>query len=522
MQIRVLLLLIAVVIPGCHPDEPAAQRDPVDPGLQIYRDGLLPSGEPLTAVVAGGVAVSGTHFNCEGCHGRSGMGGAEASYVVPPIAGPFLFTPSPQPSRPAYDLDSLASVLRDGITPGGRVLDTLMPRYDFPDETVALLGDYLESLSAQNSPGVDENVIRFATVYAGNIDPAERAAVAAVLSAYGEDNNRQTRLEGERWDRGYTPESRLPTVYREWVFEEWSLVGPRETWEAQLDTYYRDSPVFALVSGLTQGPWTPVAKFCEREGIPCLYPGVDVTGADDDDFYTFYFSRGLELEADIIARHLQTIPAEPVVQVFCDPAGRAAAARLTRALDIQGRSTSSIEFDCAEADSSTVVSQIAGNVGALVGWLDTEGMERSGIADVPAALYVSSTLLGIDGIATSPRGTSTFLVHPYRLPGEADPAFARFQVWAKLRGVEITSPRRQAEAFFAARVINNAVAHMGRFFIRDFVLDKLEHAQGLVAYLPIHPRPTLGPGQRFATKGGYLVPLHSDGLAIADAFWVSP
>ena len=148
------LVLIASAA-GCGTGvDPAAPL--IDAGRAIYRDGILPGGEPLTAIVAGDVPILGSQFSCGSCHGRSGMGTAEGAYIVPAIAGRFLFAPSPQPLRPAYTVESLATVLRDGVTPAGRLLDqSVMPRYRLDDETISALAAYLGSLSAGNSPGVD-------------------------------------------------------------------------------------------------------------------------------------------------------------------------------------------------------------------------------------------------------------------------------------------------------------------------------------------------------------------------------
>lgn len=491
----------------------------------MYRDGILPSGEPMTALVAGDVPVVGTQFSCQSCHGRSGMGAAEGSYIVPPVAAQFLFVDSPQPKRPAYTTASLAQVLRDGVTPAGRTLSTeLMPRYSLADHEVASLAAYLATLSAGNSPGVDDTIIRFATVITEGVEPAERDAVLAVLNQFAAEINRQTRLESERWDRGYTPESKLPTVFREWVLEEWTLSGPADSWAGQLEDYYQRVPVFAMVSGLGTGTWSPISRFCEQHEIPCLFPGTDLPDATDGDFYTFYFSRGMALEADLIASHLAAQPVPTVIQVYCEPALARAAAQLADSLTKSGVSVDKIAFDCADAlPNVELAARLTANPeSAVVLWLDRE--YAAAVAQAPPAsrTYLSSTLLNgaLPGTLSSP--AAVFLAHPYVLPGKPDPAMRRFELWAKTRGVELVAPRLQAEAFFACLALNDSVKHIGRFFVRDYVLDMLDHAQGMAAYLPIHARPTLGPGQRFLTKGGYVLPIENGQVVTEGAAWILP
>ncbi len=489
-----------------------------DDGRRLYREGILPSGEPLTAIVAGDVPILGTQFSCQSCHGQSGMGASEGTYIVPPIAGQFLFAESPQPARPAYDEDSLARLLRDGVTPGGRQLGEVMPRYRLTDEDVSALTVYLKELSSGWSPGVDDTHIRFATVISDDVSEAEREAVLAVLNTFVEEKNRQTRNDSERWDRGSTPESRLPTVHRDWVLDVWTLTGSSDTWNEQLEQRYRDNPVFALLSGLSHQSWGPVGRFCERNEIPCLFPGADATDAENGDFYTLYFSRGLELEADLIANHLARHPTSGVVQVSCAAGPEQAAEYLQKTLEVSGVHVRNISFDCDEAPPVDDLGDLSSDT-AVILWLDSAHIDALRAAVPGARIYVSSTLLA--GTFESLTGPA-FLAHPFRLPGQFDPAFARFAVWAKTRGIELTSPRRQAEAFFACLAIKDAVAHIGRFFVRDFVLDTLDHAQSIVVYLSFYPRPTVGPRQRFVNKGGYVLSINDGELDVTDAAWIIP
>lgn len=497
----------------------AAEGAPVDAGRRLFREGRLVSGEPLTAFVSGDVPVSGTQFSCQGCHGRAGMGAGEGAIRVPP-ASSLLFEPSPQRQRGAYDTSSLARALREGVDPAGRRLDPLMPRYPLGDADVDALAAYLRGLSAGPSPGVSDTTIRFATVVTEGVAPATKEAVLEVLRRYVEEKGRQTRVESRRIGHGSPPGERRATTYREWVLEVWELTGANDTWEAQLEAHYAAQPVFAILGGLSVASWEPIARFCERHELPALLPATDQPGTGTG-FYTLHFSRGLELEADLAAADIEASGVTKVVQVY-RPGSPGAAAALRLAGRLAARGVTVSDRPLAAEDRPAAGGRPEPRT-ATVLWLPRVGLERAAGPRVSGTrVYVSSTLLDrrLDGL---PRlGPITLALHPFVLPGEADPALARFRAWARSRGIVVRDERRQAEAWFACLAANEGLMHAGRFFVRDYVLDSLDHAQGLPAYLPLHPRASAGPGQRFLVKGGYVLPLEAGRPSAARARWIVP
>jgi hypothetical protein len=452
------------------------------------------------------------------------MGSAEGAWVVPSIAAPILFAPVPPPGRPAYDRASLGRALREGRDPAGRTLAPLMPRYRLSDGEVAALGAYLETLSVGPSPGVDGETIRFATVVTEDLAPEEREAVLAVLRTYAAEKNRQTRLERRRRPHGTAPGTRQPTTFREWALDVWTLTGPEDGWRAQLEERYRAQPVFALVGGATAGTWGPIGRFCESHEIPCLLPSTPLPDSEPGDFYTLHFSNGVELEADLIASHLEAAKTRTVAQLHCGIAGRRGAAALGRTLRQRGVTVVDVPMDCQAPPPAEALSLPAGGSdGATVLWLGRGPLARLGQRLPGGRVYFSSTLVG--PVADEPLPTTrgpAFMAHPFRLPGELDPALARFLAWARARRIDVRFPRLQAEAFFAALAANDAVSHLRRFYVRDYVLDMIDHAQNLAAYVPLRPRPGLGPSQRFLAKGGYVVPVRDGRPVSQGATWIQP
>ena len=503
--------------------------DPVDSadldiGRALYQDGLRANGEPLTAIVTGDVEILGTQFSCNGCHGISGMGSREASIIVPIIAGPILFSPAVQPERPAYDIESLATVLRDGITPSGRQIDRLMPRYRLSDKEVRSLSAYLGSLSTGPAPGVDDSTIRFATVVTDNSSEQERNAILAVLKRFAEEKSRQTRLESKRWDRGTTPESRLHTVHRDWILDVWELSGEESGWNEQLRAYYERNPVFAIIGGLLPESPGPLARFCEQNAIPCVLPSTRNPESSEGDLYSLYYSRGLGLEADLIATDLKELQFDVLLQVYCEASAARAADRLET--DLTGRmiDVRRLAFDCDEEAPSDqlqgLLEEPRGSV--IVYWLDKAHLSNVAVPS-GVRVYLSSTLIG-DEIEPLPEpvSDSAYLVHPYRLPGTLDPAFRRMDAWTRTRNIEIRYPRLQGEAFFAAMLMSEIVKHLDKFYIREYVLDLLGHAQGMALYLPYYSRATFGPGQIYVSKGGYILPVINGKPDLSDVEWILP
>jgi hypothetical protein len=522
-------------------------------GKQLYLTGKRADGAIVAPRAEGDVPLSGPRIACVACHRPSGFGSSEGGYFTPPITGPILFHERQldrarftmnrfgqaesklfrarlaQPRmRPAYTSEALARVLREGVDAGGHKLDAAMPRYDLSDADVANLAAYLQSLSATPDAGVTEQELHIATVIGPDLPAAQRTAVLATLQAYVDWTNKN--LSGEASRPGFSPFHRndVAGARRLWRLHVWELRGPPETWPAQLQTYYEQQPVFTLVSGLAKGSWRPIAEFCDANRLPALFPVTDRPAADKSESgYTFYFSKGERLEAAGLAAFLaaRTPPVRSVLQIIGD--GGSAAESFARTLHAKasGVAVSDAAWPRAGAD----VAMPDRTLDAIVIWPGEAKDEAlaSLIERLPKNVPV---LLPSDRISWAAHGLSresaarVLFADPYELPAAVHPLAFRVRAWMRSRRLEIDEPRLQFQAYYAASLLDAALSRLINDFYREYLVEAIESEAEGDLNPGVYPSLVLGPGQRFASKGIFVVradPASPDAIAPASD-WITP
>jgi mono/diheme cytochrome c family protein len=503
-------------------------------GQQIYRIGLLSSGAPLRAQVEQDVALNGARAACANCHRRSGFGTVEGSRVVRPITAKYLFQPRqglsliesgapgrPSSERPAYSDETLKRVLRDGVDPGGRTLSTLMPRYDLPDVELAALIQYLHTLSAEPPPGVSAEEIHFATLVTTGVPAPQRQALLGVLEGYFRDKNAETRSETRRGQRSVLGHSRVYRGYRKWRLHVWELSGTPETWGQQIERYYQSQPVYAVLGGVGRGRWQEVHAACERLALPCLFPNTDEAEVAPGDFFSLYFSRGLTQEAEVLAEHLRTQAGDAprrIRQLYrTQDGGAVAAAALRRALDsvrdvvLQDQVLG--EREAGGPDFWRVL--LSGQEDALVLWLrdaDLAGLPAAPVTTV-RSLYVSASLLAQPATAL-PEALLAHraVVQLYELPARWKKWQPHNEQWLATHGLESIDARVQSGTLLVLSLVNRAMLHMREDFSREYLIEHIEHLVQTGSWPSVYPQLSLGPGQRIAWQGGYVVPLRPNAV----------
>jgi hypothetical protein len=517
-------------------------------GKQIYLTGLLASGETSKAIAAGDSPVSGDQFTCVSCHRRSRLGTSEGGKQVPSVTATALFNPSqvsvtrgvlPKAfkysgnTRIPYTDESLAKVIREGVDPSGRKLDPLMPRYALDDENIAALTAYLKKEPSATISGVDELTLHFATVVTDDVDPAKRKAMLDILTGYFQDKNANTRHNTKR---AKFSAYKMYQVYRKWELHVWELKGKESTWPEQLENYYRTQPVLAMVSGLSASGWQPIHQFCEQFEVACLFPNTNVPVISQSDFYTVYFSKGVTLEAETIASHLQnTLSKEKnqsVIQVFRDKGDGVVAAKAlhdvlqnNHFLNLQDVILSGKqELTTAFWDETFNKSGIA----TVILWLDQRDLATlekvkslpTGIRAVYGSLNLTEDKLPQ---FSNELKEKLFLIYPWELPDTRVDKLIRVKSWLKSKQISFEDERLQANTFFSVQVLAEIIMHLLDNFSSAYIVERIEGMLASLTSNSIYPNLSLGAGQRFASKGSYIVKISPDGhLLPVKEGWIVP
>jgi hypothetical protein len=432
-------------------------------------------------------------------------------------------------NREPYTDATIARAVRTGIDSEGKPLSYLMPQFALNDADIAALTGYLKRLDQRRAPGVTDTVLHFATIITPDADPIKRRGMLDVLEHYLADKNASP--------LGATPPLRTSRkmmfmVNRRWELHVWELHGPPASWQEQLRQHLAQQPVFAVLSGLGGRNWAPVHDFCEEERVPCLFPNVDVPVETEHDFYSLYFSKGVLLEAGLIAQRITDAgtgssarPLRRVRQIYrAGDSGEAGAEALAPALKGHGIAVSSHVL--APGESVAGALRGSGTADVLVLWLRPPDIASlAGRPPPSATVFVSGLMGGLDHtpLPASWRATAR-LAYPVDLPEgrrvRVDYAFG----WFAIRHIAVLDERVQADTYLACGLLAETLSHMVDAFVRDYLVERIDDMLEHRILTGYYPRLTLAPGQRFASKGGYIVRFaEPDRMRlVADGAWIVP
>ncbi|MCG7942986.1 MAG: hypothetical protein JAY61_07775, partial [Candidatus Thiodiazotropha taylori] len=505
-------------------------------GKALYKQGILPNGKLVKATIQGDISVEGDQLICETCHRKSGLGSTEGQQVVPAVAGSVLFKPlklptskPPEPPvyREAYTRESLMAAIRDGVDANGYPLDPFMPRYQIDEEALDGLMAYVSTLSNTPSPGVDEETIHFATIVLSSNSPEENKALIDVMETYVEQKNIETRYETKRARNAPWHKEWMFKPYRKWQIHVWELKGDEASWPEQLSTYYTKQPVFAMVNGLVPTGWNRVSEFCEGHGIPCLFPTTQQPVISDENYYTIYLNKGASHESEAVASYIRkNRPSARVVQIHdeSDTLSSISSNALIDELNKAGISVDSVSL--GELGEKTSNDFQIGKDDTVVLWLDrgkSEQLFNSGQLNKAELIMLSSQYYGTDTkLIPQALTDSVLFIHSAEMPDKLNRLLIRSTGWFKAKRIYNKEEREiQANAYFALKVLGDAVKHIRGYFYRDYMIEKIEHMIDDLPYTSIFPRLSMAPEQRFASRGFYVAKTDGKGGIVNLTDWIA-
>jgi hypothetical protein len=290
--------------------------------------------------------------------------------------------------------------------------------------------------------------------------------------------------------------------------------------------------VFAALSGIGGKNWAPVHHFCEQAELPCLFPNVELPVVEENDFYSMYFSRGVLLEAGLIAHELRGQPQWPSVRRLV---------QVYRADDIGATAATTLEGESRRPGLELITRVLRGSAGdagiaaalkdvgpgdELVLWLRPKDLAALGRQPVKADGVWISGLMGALEHAPLPSAwrNHTHMAYPFDLPDKRRVRVDYPLGWFRVRHVPVLDLQVQADTYLACGLVSETLNHMVDTFVRDYLVERVEAMLEHRVITGYYPRLALAPGQRFASKGGYSVHFsESTGAKIvADGDWIVP
>ena len=118
----------------------------------------------------------------------------------------------------------------------------------------------------------------------------------------------------------------------------------------------------------------------------------------------------------------------------------------------------------------------------------------------------------------------TRIAYPFALQDQrrvnVDYAFG----WFAIRHIPVVAEQVQADTFLACGLLAETLKHMVDTFVPDYLVERVEDMIDHRIITGYYPHLTLAPGQRFASKGGYIAHFaEPEGpRLLADGGWIIP
>jgi ABC-type branched-subunit amino acid transport system substrate-binding protein len=283
-----------------------------------------------------------------------------------------------------------------------------------------------------------------------------------------------------------------------------------------LEEQYQKQPVFAFIGGMTTGSWAPMHEFCEKNRIPAILPITDLPVISESDKYTAYISKGIYQEGEAAAKYLSRVIALPeksrIVQVYREnDRGRALARGFT---DTWGKLGASPVVNKTVATGEKIGAAFwkrlsADHPGAvLLVWLgpaDLTGIDSLAESGNRPLFFSASLLAGDYAKLPDALRDISFIMYPNRLPGSEEYSRNLLSNWMRFKKLPQTDMKIASHVFLFKSIFSEALNSTSGEYYREFFLDMIDEGRDQPQTSIVYPQLSFGPGQRYASKGCYVV-----------------
>ena len=482
-------------------------------GKYIYETGKSRSRRVITAdMQRGEPPVPAEIIPCKNCHGADGRGADDYTGVAPLNINWYAMALSgahqhSKRNHEAFDEQSVARSITDGVDPDGNSLDVSMPRYNISADDMADLIAYLKVMDSQSDPGITSSSVQLGTVLPMEGKHAGLGeAMRNVLEAYFSSVNAAGGVHGRNL---------------ELVVESWGANDDPAIWAAR--DLVNKEPVLALVSGYVPEYDAEFDALADEKKIPLIGPytalppqgdNARADGEGNNSHYSFYSLAGLAHQAAVLveaaaADHGAATTRLAIVHPRVTSINQLAAAARTRADSLGFKSVEVSAYPYGEFESGAIVAELRTSGTDVVIFLGTaeELVEfGSAAANTQWLPYIMAPgLLAERGVFQLPTSLSGRLLLAYAsLPTDySEDGAAEFEKLHDEYRFDYAYSVAQISAYTAAKIAVEGLKKAGRNLSRDQLVVALESLENF--HPGLVPPVSYGPDRRIGTLGGHIV-----------------
>jgi len=485
-------------VPAAHALDEAEER-----GKQIYNEGTSPRGSAINAIVGEeATLLPAAAIPCTNCHGYDGLGRPEGGVTPTDVRWSQLVKTYGHVHEngrrhPAFDDDSAARSIIAGIDPAANQLDRSMPIYQMSAEDIADLVAYMKVLEYDLDPGVEEGVVRVASLLPME-GPASTLgqAMEQVLNAHFSDVNENGGMFGRRIELVTVPLGETP--------------------EASIDNLqqaFDSKAIFSLVGGYTIGLDEQLLEFLRIDNVPLVGPFTLNPGDSLLDAAAFYLYPGFNEQVRVLADRAFDDVGDPKRILVASPGSGPQYDLVSRVQDqlqrIGNDKASSVSFVPGGGDAAAVAEHVSSNdAGAVIflGGQDNLDVLLGALAEkgLTPRVYVLSSFLSrplFDAPAAFDQ--RIFVAYPTITSDITDQGRADFQDLAERHELPTGHIQAQIAALAAAKVFVEGLQRAGRDLGRTRLVEGIE---ALYTYQTgLTPPLTYGPNRRIGARGAHVM-----------------